>query len=146
MDVQNQNMAHQSVRTQAAALGPVAPVLRESLLRLPRVSEAVDLGASTIRTMVAEGEFPRPIRIGKRAVAWLQSDIDRWLADRAAERDAAMSAIDFERIKREAAAKRAAAAARRAANPEAAEARRAAIRAKRAENAKRRAGGKGGRE
>ncbi|KIN79598.1 DNA-binding protein [Sulfitobacter mediterraneus KCTC 32188] len=34
--------------------------------------------------MMDREEFPRPIRIGKRAVAWPQSAIEAWLADRPA--------------------------------------------------------------
>jgi prophage regulatory protein len=33
------------------------------------------------------GEAPRPIPISDRRVAWLESEIDAWIADRAAERD-----------------------------------------------------------
>jgi prophage regulatory protein len=32
------------------------------------------------------GECPRPIAISDRRVAWIESEIDEWLADRAAER------------------------------------------------------------
>jgi prophage regulatory protein len=38
---------------------------------------------------VRRGEFPRPVKIGKRAIAWLESDLQAWLAERIAERDAA---------------------------------------------------------
>jgi predicted DNA-binding transcriptional regulator AlpA len=37
---------------------------------------------------VRRGEFPRPIKRGKRAIAWLESDLQTWLAARVAERDA----------------------------------------------------------
>jgi hypothetical protein len=30
----------------------------------------------------ANGEFPRSIRIGARAVVWLESDIDQWIETR----------------------------------------------------------------
>ncbi|MFY9320720.1 MAG: AlpA family phage regulatory protein [Lentibacter algarum] len=28
--------------------------------------------------MMDEGEFPRPVRIGRRAVGWLAEDIEKW--------------------------------------------------------------------
>jgi prophage regulatory protein len=33
------------------------------------------------------GRFPRRIKIGERAVAWVEEEIDAYLADRAAKRD-----------------------------------------------------------
>lgn len=53
------------------------PVLR--FLRLPRVKDRVGLGRSSIYALVASGEFPRPISLGGRAMAWLESDINGWI-------------------------------------------------------------------
>jgi prophage regulatory protein len=36
---------------------------------------------------VAEGEFPAPVKIGQRASAWLESEVNEWLRERAAQRD-----------------------------------------------------------
>jgi prophage regulatory protein len=41
-----------------------------------------------LRQQIAAGLFPRPIRIGPKAVAWIQSEVDAWLRARIAERDA----------------------------------------------------------
>lgn len=38
---------------------------------------------------MAEGRFPRPVKIGPNRVAWLRSDLAAWLADRVAARTAA---------------------------------------------------------
>jgi len=38
------------------------------------------------RRMRKDG-FPRPIKVGRRNVAWLKSEIDAWEAERIAERD-----------------------------------------------------------
>ena len=53
-----------------------------NLLRLKRVKEKVGLGKSTIHNKIKIGEFPKPIPLGARAVAWLESDIDKWIASR----------------------------------------------------------------
>ncbi|TAG02382.1 MAG: AlpA family phage regulatory protein [Betaproteobacteria bacterium] len=37
---------------------------------------------------MAEGTFPRPVKTGKRGVAWVESEIDDWIERRIAERDA----------------------------------------------------------
>jgi len=50
------------------------------LLRRPEVERLVGLKRSTIYDLMARGEFPRPVRIGIRAVAWAESDICDWVA------------------------------------------------------------------
>ena len=52
------------------------------LLRRPAVEARTGLSRSTIYTQMAKGEFPRPLRIGQRAVAWTEEDIERWIAAR----------------------------------------------------------------
>lgn len=51
-------------------------------LRRPAVEAATGLSRSTIYDMMDRGEFPRPVRIGRRAVAWPESVIADWLAQR----------------------------------------------------------------
>jgi prophage regulatory protein len=38
--------------------------------------------------LVKVGKFPAPIRLGEARSAWVESEIDKWIADRIAERDA----------------------------------------------------------
>ena len=52
------------------------------LLRLPQVLELVGSGRSTLYAMVDRGEFPPPVRIGARAVAWRARDVQAWLENR----------------------------------------------------------------
>lgn len=54
----------------------------EKHLRLPAVSEATGLSRSTIYDMMKSGRFPQPIKLSARAVAWPESSIEKWLADR----------------------------------------------------------------
>ncbi len=54
----------------------------EHHLRRPAVELATGLSRSSIYAMMEAGDFPRPVRIGKRAVAWPQSAIEAWLANR----------------------------------------------------------------
>ena len=55
---------------------------QQRILRLPEVKSKTGLGRSTIYVLMANGEFPRSIRIGARAVGWLESDIDQWIETR----------------------------------------------------------------
>lgn len=52
----------------------------EELLRLPRVIERTGLGRASIYARIKRGDFPQPIQLGVRAVAWTSSSIDEWVA------------------------------------------------------------------
>jgi prophage regulatory protein len=52
------------------------------LARLPTVLKITGLGRSTIYRWIAEGSFPAPVRLGRRAVAWRWSDLDLWAQSR----------------------------------------------------------------
>ncbi len=53
----------------------------EYLIRLKEVRKQVPYCPSTIYLKISRGEFPKPISLG-RAVAWRQSDIDAWIAEK----------------------------------------------------------------
>jgi prophage regulatory protein len=59
--------------------------MSEKFLRLTGVQRRVPYSRSTIYAKIARGEFPAPIDLGARAVAWLESDIDEWIASRIAK-------------------------------------------------------------
>ena len=52
------------------------------ILRRPEVEARTGLSRSTIYAMMAEDLFPKPKRIGKRAVGWTESAISEWLDSR----------------------------------------------------------------
>ena len=62
----------------------------ETMLRRDAVEKIVGLSTTTLYRQMAEGEFPRPVRIGRRAVAWPESVITKWQDERplATERQA----------------------------------------------------------
>ena len=49
------------------------------LLRLPEVSRIVGLKRSPIYERIARGEFPKPIKLGPRCVAWPDTAIAAWV-------------------------------------------------------------------
>jgi prophage regulatory protein len=53
--------------------------MAQTILRLPSVITRAGLSRSTIYKKVSAGEFPKPIRLGDRAVGWVESEIDDWL-------------------------------------------------------------------
>src|SRR5262245_12733127 len=71
----------------------------DRLLRLPEVKRLVGFSAtSTIYRLMALGEFPAPVKIGARAVAWPALAIAQWRAKRpSARREAEFDVEAFER-------------------------------------------------
>lgn len=59
-----------------------------TLMRMRDVRRAVGLSRSEIYRRIAAGEFPSPVPIGDRARAWVTTEIEAWIADRIAARDA----------------------------------------------------------
>lgn len=53
-----------------------------TILRLGAVKSRTGLSRSTIYARIAEGNFPKPISLGPRAVGWLASEVDDWLLQR----------------------------------------------------------------
>jgi prophage regulatory protein len=52
------------------------------VLRLPQVCEVTGLRRSMIYQLEAEQRFPRRIKIGVRAVGWIQGEVHQWVAQR----------------------------------------------------------------
>ncbi len=50
------------------------------ILRLPVVKARTGLSRSTIYLRISEGTFPNPVKLGARAVGWLEHEIEAWLA------------------------------------------------------------------
>lgn len=50
----------------------------QNILRRDAVERMTGLSRSTLYAKVAAGEFPKPIKLGARAVGWLERDIAAW--------------------------------------------------------------------
>lgn len=48
--------------------------------RIRRVSEITGMPRSSVYAAIKAGKFPPPIRIGAKAVAWLETDLEAWQA------------------------------------------------------------------
>ncbi|WP_075359844.1 helix-turn-helix transcriptional regulator [Caballeronia sordidicola] len=51
------------------------------LLRIGKVIEITGIGKTTIYSLIKQGRFPEPVRIGPRMVAWRSDDVNTWLSD-----------------------------------------------------------------
>ena len=56
--------------------------MAKKILRLREVKTRTGLGRSTIYLRIAQGNFPKSIALGERAVGWLESDLDEWINER----------------------------------------------------------------
>jgi prophage regulatory protein len=54
-------------------------MIEERILRIPQVIEMTGLKKTTIYLLVKEGKFPKPSKIGRRAIGWKYSDVKEWL-------------------------------------------------------------------
>lgn len=63
--------------------------MAERILRLPEVKARTTLGRSTIYDAIARGDFPQPMKLGLRAVGWIEAEVDAWVEARKAQRKAA---------------------------------------------------------
>lgn len=55
-----------------------------TLIKRPEVRRRTTLSDSTLYRLMDAGDFPRPVRPNPngRAVAWIEAEVDQWIADR----------------------------------------------------------------
>ncbi|MEA3715952.1 AlpA family transcriptional regulator [Enterobacter hormaechei] len=59
--------------------------MSKTLIRLPEASRRTGYGKAWIYKLIAQNRFPQPIKIGSRAIAFVESEIDEWVNKRIAE-------------------------------------------------------------
>lgn len=59
----------------------------DTFLRDPQVTAVTGIPRSTRYELIEKGEFPRPIRLSPRIVAWSGREIAAWQRKRIADRD-----------------------------------------------------------
>lgn len=57
-------------------------VSQHKLIRRPEVEARTGLSRSTIYDWMKRGEFPQPVKLGARIVAWRESDVTAWQESR----------------------------------------------------------------
>ena len=58
---------------------------QDSILRRRDVEARTGLSRSTIYAYIANGTFPKQVKLGPRAAGWYQSEIDEWIKSRTAD-------------------------------------------------------------
>ena len=54
-------------------------MLNINVLRRKQLEKQLNLSRSSIYKMIADGTFPKPIKLGRRAVGWRAEDVEKWL-------------------------------------------------------------------
>ena len=55
--------------------------MTDQILRKPQVLMAIGMGNTWLYSAIARGQFPRPVKLGSRAVGWRKSEVEAWLAE-----------------------------------------------------------------
>ncbi|ARA77994.1 MULTISPECIES: helix-turn-helix transcriptional regulator [Pectobacteriaceae] len=57
-----------------------------TLIRLSGVMKKTGLRKSWIYLLMKQGEFPQTVKIGARSVAWVEGEVNDWIAARISQR------------------------------------------------------------
>ncbi|MGB1561609.1 MAG: helix-turn-helix transcriptional regulator [Sinimarinibacterium flocculans] len=60
----------------------------DRLIRLPEVLARVGLRKTKVYALIAAGEFPKPVKLGRDSL-WVESEVSAWIQAQAASRQAA---------------------------------------------------------
>lgn len=58
---------------------------QNTLIKLPEVKRRTTLSTSEIYRRLEAGTFPKQIKLGAKAVAWLEHEVQAWIDERVAE-------------------------------------------------------------
>jgi prophage regulatory protein len=75
MDIKDSRQTELPLEQTKPAVHPKPP----RILRLAQVRELTGLGRSCIYQLQAENLFPRRIKLGARAVGWIEAEVHQWV-------------------------------------------------------------------
>ena len=64
------------------------------LINKTEAARRASLSVSTLKRLEAAGDFPRRVPISTNRVGYLVAEIDSWIADRIADRDAGLAGAE----------------------------------------------------
>ncbi|OOG63498.1 hypothetical protein B0E46_09705 [Rhodanobacter sp. B04] len=71
-------------RSQAAPKSGTVEIKPVRLIRLPEVMRQSGHARSSIYDGIRDGTFPKPVPLCGRSVAWVESEVQQWIAERIA--------------------------------------------------------------
>ena len=60
------------------------PPRNHRILRWPELRNTVGYSRTNIYYLMKKGDFPQAIKLGGRAIGWLESEVNEWINDRVA--------------------------------------------------------------
>ena len=54
----------------------------DRILRWPELHQKVGYSRSNVYYLTDQGDFPQSVKLGARAVGWLESEVNAWIRDR----------------------------------------------------------------
>lgn len=63
----------------------IFPLLKESLIRLPEVMRRTGFSKPYLYKLISDDKFPKQVKIGTRSIAFVESEVDEWIANKIAE-------------------------------------------------------------
>ncbi|MBT0511366.1 AlpA family transcriptional regulator [Morganella morganii subsp. morganii] len=64
---------------------PAITIQKESLIRLPEVIRRTGYSKPWLYKLIDAGKFPKQVKIGSRSIAFVESEVDAWVANKIAE-------------------------------------------------------------
>jgi len=58
------------------------PPRSHRILRWPELKNTVGYSRTNIYYLMKKGDFPQSIKLGGRAIGWLESEVNEWINDR----------------------------------------------------------------
>lgn len=57
------------------------------VIRLPELTSRIGLSKSQVYKMCRRGSFPKPMKLGPRASAWVEEEVNQWMLSKIHQRD-----------------------------------------------------------
>lgn len=61
--------------------------MSQSLIRIDEVQRRTGYSKAWLYRIINLNRFPKPVKIGSRAIAFVESEVDEWIEQRISERD-----------------------------------------------------------
>lgn len=56
--------------------------MSKTLIRMSETMRRTGYGKAWVYKLIAQGKFPKPVKIGSRAIAFVESEVDDWINQR----------------------------------------------------------------
>lgn len=63
----------------------ISSTIKENLIRLPEVIRRTGFSKPYLYKLISDDKFPKQVKIGARSIAFVESEVDEWIANKIAE-------------------------------------------------------------